>query len=88
MKRSISDGDDGGIDGNGYVGGGDEDDGECLPSLVGSGDAVGAQSNNRSLINHSLLFRPITCETDACQPKLQRSKMENTVIQLKNFYFA
>ena len=34
-----------------------------MENVVVSGGAVGAQSNNRSLINHSLLFRPITCET-------------------------
>ena len=69
-----------GYDGDGSEdGGGDEDDdGECLP-LVVSGGAVEAQSNNRSLINHSTLFRPITCETCACPPKLQRSKIENTL---------
>ena len=89
IQQLISD-DHGGIGGNGYDGdgsgdggddgGGDEDDdGECLP-LVVSGGAVGAQSNNRSLINHSTLFRPITCETYACPPKLQRSKIENTLM--------
>ena len=51
---------------------------ENVSPLVVSGGAVGVQSNNRSLINHSLLFRPITCETYACPPKLQRSKIENT----------
>ena len=42
--------------------------------LVESGGAVGAQSNNRSLINHSLLFRPITCETYATSTKAPEIK--------------
>ena len=61
------DGADGKINGGGdEEGGRDEDEGGNVSPLVRRAVAEScssAQSNNRSLINHSLLFRPITCET-------------------------
>ena len=50
-------------------GDGSEDDDEAAGELFSLGCSVcvwaATQSNNRSLINHSLLFRPITFETGA-----------------------
>ena len=51
-------------------GDGSEDDDEAAGELFSLGCSAvcvwaATQSNNRSLINHSLLFRPITFETGA-----------------------